>query len=886
MKILDLYIPGGPNYWSIKHKVVVLKLDLEQYEELPTNEIEGFHDRIQNKLPGLYQHFCSEDKPGGFFDRVKMGTWMGHVVEHIALELQSMAGMHCGFGKTRGAGEKGVYNVVFEFELERAGAYAAHAAVRIAEALCSGADYALEKDIEMLRKIAREDGLGPSTAVIIQAAANRGIPHLRLDNGSIVQLGYGSAQKRIKATITNQTSPIAVDLASDKHKTKQMLQFASVPVPQGMVIEDVNQLEEVVSSIGFPLVAKPFDGNHGNGVTLNIQNREQAKAAFDCAVTFSEKVIFEKYLTGHDYRLLVINYKLVAAAKRTPAMVVGDGISTVKELVEQENLNPCRGEDHENTLTRIRIDKATEALLQLQKLSADSVPAKGIDVVLKQTANLSTGGTSEDVTDVLHPEVVEIAERVARVIGLDICGIDVIAKDITRAIKKDEFAVIEVNAAPGFRMHTNPVIGKPRPVGEAVVDMLFPGEKNGHIPLIAITGTNGKTTTARIIAHIAATAGYSPGLTTTDGIYINGNMIEEGDCTGPVSSTKVLQDSSVDFAVLECARGGLLRAGLAFNQCDVGIVTNVAEDHLGLRSIDTVEDMALVKSIIAETVKPDGVAILNADNNHTYQMRSRVKCRVALFSTNPKSDRIIQHSREGGMTAVIKEGKIIVMNGSRIIFREKIQNIPLAYEGKAVYMIENIMAAVLGALAAGIQADIIGEALRSFMPTFEALPGRTNLIPFKDFSFILDYAHNFHSITALGKLVNSFPSVCKVGIITAVGDRRDIDIINIGKVSAGLFDQIIIRVDEDTRNRNEQEIINLLYTGILQVNEKIPVEVVKKESDAVNYAITNAVSGSIIVLFSENLKSSYHIIQEYKNREDELLKQELLMEKNINYNYQ
>jgi len=886
MKILDIHSLMGPNYWSINHKLINLRLDIGKYEELPTNEIEGFYERISTLLPGLYEHQCSEGKPGGFFERIKRGTWMGHVVEHIALEIQQLACMDSNYGKTRSTNEKGVYTLVFSYTEERAGIYAAHAAVRIAQALAEGRDYDLEADIVALKKIVAQDALGPSTSAIVNAAKARGIPVMRLDKGSLVQLGHGNAQHKIEASITDQTGNIAVDIACDKEKTKSTLRNASFPVPEGDIITDRKELFEVIQDMGFPLALKPHNGNQGKGVSLNLNSEAEVVAAFERAKSFSNEIIVEKYFEGMDFRLLVVNYQLVAAAKRTPAMITGDGISNIRELIIQTNLDPRRGDHHETILTKIKLDNHTEDYLKSQGMAIDHVPAKGQEIYLKRTANLSTGGTSEDVTDYVHPEIIAMAERVARTIGLDICGIDFICEDISLPLKEGKGVIIEVNAAPGLRMHTHPFKGKPRQVGEAIVDMLFHKNNNGRIPIVAITGTNGKTSTARLVAYIAETAGFTVGYTSTSGVYINGETIEEGDCTGPVSSAKVLRDPTVNFAVLECARGGMLRAGLGFDQCDVGIVTNVAEDHLDLKDIHTVEEMARVKAVIPELVKQDGMAILNEDNEHTYHMKDKLKCEVALFSIHPDSQRIKDHCKKGGIAAVFRNGEIVLLKGNTVIMSEKVENIPVAFGGKALFMVENIMAAMLAAYAQFININFIVKALRSFKPTFENIPGRMNYMEFQDFSFLLDYAHNFHGLSALGSFIKEHEATQKVGIVSAVGDRRDVDIFNMGKASAEVFDKIIIRIDEDTRGRNENEIIELMQSGIKSTGRNPSVEIITQESEAIRHAIFTAVTGSLIVLLSENIKQSYKLLKDIplKEKEEEIMMDEQSAdEQQLNY---
>jgi cyanophycin synthetase len=696
MKIIDIRAMRGPNYWSIRrHKLIVMKLDLEELEEKPTNHISGFLERLKAMFPSMYEHRCSEDKAGGFFNRVAEGTWMGHVIEHIALEIQTLAGMDCGFGRTRGTGETGVYNVVFAYMEEKVGIYAAKAAVRIATALIDGSEYDLENDIQTMREIREDERLGPSTGSIVEEAQARGIPWIRLNRHSLVMLGYGVNQKRIQATVTSQTGSIAVEIACDKEDTKNLLEASNIPVPRGRIVYDEEDLDRALDSIGYPVVIKPISGNHGRGATINVKSREEAVEALAVAKRVSRAVIVEKFITGLDHRVLIINYKFVAAAKRTPAMVTGDGKSTIQQLIDQVNSDPRRGYGHEKVLTAIKVDEATLNILEEKQLTLDSVLPAGHGLHLKATANLSTGGTSTDVTDLVHPHNVFLCERIARIIGLDICGIDIMTNDISIPLEETGGAVLEVNAAPGFRMHIAPTEGLPRNVAEPVIDMLYPPGAPFRIPIVSVTGTNGKTTTTRLIAHMAKTAGYKVGFTTTDGIYIQNQMVQKGDCTGPVSTEFVLKDPTVDFAVLECARGGILRAGLGFHTCDVGVVTNVAADHLGLRDINTIEEMARVKGVIPESVMPSGYAILNADDELVSGMARNVKCKVAYFSLNENNPLIKKHCNAGGLAAIAENGYVTIMKGNWKIRVDKIVNIPLTFSGKAIFMIQNILPAVL-----------------------------------------------------------------------------------------------------------------------------------------------------------------------------------------------
>ena len=721
----------GPNYWSIRrHKLIVMVLDLEDLEQKPTNTLDGFLERMQALLPGLYEHRCSEGEPGGFYKRVTEGTWMGHVVEHIALEIQTMAGMDVGFGRTRSYGETGVYHVVFDYLEEKVGVYAAKAAVRIAEALIEGTAYDLKDDVQEMRELREIQRLGPSTASIIDEAIARGIPWIRLNKYSLCQLGYGCNQVRVQATVTSKTSSIGVDIAGDKEDTKFLLDQAEIPVPKGEIIKTETGLREAVDYLKFPLVIKPIDGNHGRGVTTNITNWEQALEGFQMAKKISNAVIVEQYITGDDYRILLINYKLVAAAKRLPAQIVGDGVLSIDALIKKTNADPRRGYGHEKVLTYITIDDITLKLLELKGYTLDSVLAKGEVLVVKDTANLSTGGTSVDVTDIVHPHTVFMAERISRIVGLDICGIDFLTKDISKPVSEVGGAVIEVNAGPGFRMHLAPAEGLPRNVAAPVIDMLYPPGKNSRIPIVAVTGTNGKTTTTRLIAHMARMMGYTVGFTTTDGIYIQNHLMMQGDCSGPGSAEFVLKDPTVNFAVFETARGGILRAGLGFKNCNYAIVTNVAPDHLGLKGIHTMEQLAKVKGVVVESVLPDGYAILNADDDLVYAMRERINCKLALFSMDEDNPRIKKHMREHGIGAIYENGFITICKGEWKMRIVKAVNVPLTYGGRASFMIQNVLPAVLTAYFNGFELDDIKAALESFIPSPAQTPGRLNMFDF------------------------------------------------------------------------------------------------------------------------------------------------------------
>ncbi len=764
MKIVEIKVLRGPNYWSVRRpKLIQMKLDLEEMEEKPSNKIPGFKENIEKLLPGLYEHRCSEGVAGGFLSRVEEGTWLGHIIEHVALELQTIAGMDMGFGRTRTTGKQGEYFVVFDYMEEEAGVYAAKAAFNLVQSLINNSKYNLEEDVQKLREIRENTRLGPSTGSIVEEAEKRGIPFIRLNKQSLVQLGYGIHQKRIRATVAGTTSSIAVDIAGDKEETKNLLSAAEIPVPKGVIIYSDENIQSAIDEVGFPCVIKPIDGNHGKGATTNITTIEQAEKALEAARQYGRNVICEKYIEGFDFRILVINYKFICAALRTPAAVTGDGKNSIQFLIDETNKDERRGYGHEKVLTQIKIDGNTQKVLDDKGYTLQTIPAKEELVLLKSTANLSTGGTSTDVTEEVHPVNIFLAERIAKIIGLDICGIDIMAKDLKTPLNENGGAVLEVNAAPGFRMHVEPSEGIARNVAEPVIEMLYPNRANGRIPIIAITGTNGKTTTCRLTAHICKTSGYKVGFTTTDGVYIQNQMMMKGDCTGPKSAEFVLKDPTVDFAVLECARGGILRNGLAFSHCDIAIVTNVTADHMGLGGIQNLEQMAKVKAIVPETVFRHGYTILNADDDLVYGMRKGLDCNVALFSMDENNQRLKQHCSKGGLAAVFENGYVTIMKGTWKIRIEKVTEIPITFGGKATHNIMNTLPAVLACyLFKNIKVEDIRNALQSFIPSGTQTPGRLNLFQFKNFQFLADYAHNPAGLNLLCDFINKLDSTYKI----------------------------------------------------------------------------------------------------------------------------
>lgn len=868
MKIEKIQVLRGPNIWSItRKKLIQMRLDLEETEHFPTNKIDGFRERIEQLLPSLISHRCSEGCVGGFFKRVEMGTWMGHVIEHIALEIQTLAGMDVGFGRTRETKTPGVYNVVFNYREEQAGIFAAEEAVKIAEALMAATEYDIEKCIHHLKELRESERLGPSTGSIVEEAVSRRIPWIRLGKNSLVQLGYGINQQRFQATITGNTSSIAVDIACNKELTKKMLEDAAIPVPSGSLVVDEEGLESAIKKFGYPLVIKPLDGNHGKGASINVNDYETARIGLEHAQKYSKKVIVERYITGFDFRVLVINHKMVAAARRVPAHVVGDGELNIQALIDKENMDPRRGYGHENVLTEIDVDKDTNELLEKLNYSLETIPHKGEIVYLKSTANLSTGGTSIDVTDMIHPENVQMAERVSRIIGLDVCGIDIMAENLTQPLKESGGAILEVNAAPGFRMHLAPSEGLPRNVAAPVVDMLYPPGKEFRIPIIALTGTNGKTTTTRILAHIVKNNGKRVGFTTSDGIYIQNTLLQKGDTTGPQSAEFILKDPTVEFAVLETARGGILRSGLGFGTCDIGVLTNIKEDHLGISDIHNLKDLTRVKRVILDSVKKDGWCVLNADDEYSMRLVDDLKSKVALFSLDENNPHIKRFAKEGRITCVYEEGFVTIKKGEWKIRIERVKNIPITMEGKAKFMISNVLAASLAAYVYGFEIPNIALALTTFIPSAQLTPGRLNIFNFKNFKVMIDFAHNPAGYEAIEDFLKSVEANKKIGIISGVGDRRDGDIREIGKIAGRMFDHIIIRNEKHLRGRPEEEINGLIIEGIQEANRNISYECIPKEIDALKHAMSLAEEGTFITALSDVINNAIELVQEYQNKE-------------------
>lgn len=869
MKILERSVYVGPSHFA-HFPVIRLELDLGPLEAWPTMRLgDAFINALLDALPGLKEHGCSYGEPGGFVRRMTEdeGTWLGHVLEHVAIELQNIAGEEVTFGKTRETARPGVYDVVFEYEQEDVGNEAADVALHLLHSLLPPElrpDGATEPSAfgerrDAFIRYAQRRALGPSTASIVHAAEKRDIPWLRLNEQSLIQLGYGRNQQRIQATITGRTSHVAVELASDKEETNRILSRLGLPVPKQRLVQTAERAVAAAARIGYPVVTKPYNGNHGRGVSIALATPEDVTAGFLRAQEHSRSVIVESYITGHDHRMLVVNGELVAVSKREPGKVVGDGVHTIEELVVLVNSDPRRGIGHEKVLTQITLDDQASSLLAKLEYTPRTVPAEGEDVYLRLTANLSTGGTATDMTDVVHPDNAEMAVRAIQAIGLDIGGVDFLTPDITQSYKDIGGAVCEVNAAPGFRMHTAPSEGRPRDAAGKVIEMLFPKNAPSTIPIAAITGTNGKTTTARLLAHIHKLAGKRVGLTTTDGVYIDGQRTVEGDMTGPTSARIVLSDPAVEVAVLETARGGLLRAGMAMRHVDVGAVLNVQPDHLGQKGIETLAQLAEVKRTVVEIATD--TAVLNADDPLTLRMAAYTDAKHVCYVTmDPAHELVREHIRAGGRACAIEIG----VNGHMITIYDHGAHIPLLWthlipatlEGRATFNVQNAMFAAAMAFSMGVRLEDIRHGLRTFDTTFFQAPGRLNVYEQHAFKVLFDYGHNAHAVGALCQLVNRLDvKGRRICVLSAPGDRRDEDIHAIGAIAAAAtFDHYICRRDDGRRGRGEDEVPRMLVDALIAGG--IPakhVSMIVDEQQAIDAALRMADEGDLVLVFADAL---------------------------------
>ncbi len=880
MRILDRSVYVGPSLYA-RFPVIRLELDLGALEAWPTGKLGSqFVDTLALALPGLAEHGCSYREPGGFFRRMREGdgTWLGHVLEHVALELQNIAGEEVTFGKTRGSGAPGVYTVVYEYAQRDEGIAAGELALRLLSSLLPASlrpegsvpeGWSWPEARDQFIRFAQRRALGPSTAALVRAAESRGIPWLRLNDQSLVQLGHGKFQQRIQATVTGKTPHIAVELASDKEETNKILAGLGLPVPQQELVHSEREAVRAARRIGFPVVTKPYNGNHGRGISIRLTTDEEVAQGFVVAKEHSRSVIVETFLEGDDHRLLVVNGELVAATRRTPGHVVGDGVHTVSALIHTVNQDPRRGVGHEKVLTRLELDAQAHKMLDRAGLTLESVPDKDQIVYLRSTANLSTGGTATDVTDVIHPDNREMAERAVRAIGLDVGGVDFLSRNITESYRAIGGGICEVNAAPGFRMHVAPSEGTARDVAAPVIDMLFPAGVSARVPIAAITGTNGKTTTARMLAHLTKMAGFTPGLTTTDGVYIDGQRTVQGDMTGPVSARMVLADPQIDMAILETARGGLLRAGMGVNEVNVGAVLNVQPDHLGVKGIDTLEQLAELKRIVVEVATD--CAVLNADDPLVLKMSGHTEAKNICYVTmNPQHTLVREHIRAGGRACALEAG----VNGQMITLYDRSGHIPLLWthlipatlEGRATHNVQNAMFAAAMAFSLGIKLDAIRQGLRTFDSTFFQAPGRMNIFNEHPFKVLFDYGHNAHAVAALADLAQRLDVTGRrIVVLAGPGDRRDEDLVAIAQAVAGRFDHYICRRDDSLRDRAPDEVPRIQARALRAAGvPQSAISVIPDEQDAIASALSMGQPGDLLLVFADALVRSWKQITKFR----------------------
>ena len=879
MRILNRNVYVGPSQYA-KFPVIRLELDLGVLEQWPTAKLGGgFVDALVAALPGLAEHGCSYREPGGFLRRMREGegTWLGHVLEHVAIELQNVAGEDVTFGKTRSISDDrpGVYSVVYEYAQREEGIAAGELALKLLDSLlpaelrtATDDSWNWEDERDGFIRYAQRRALGPSTASLVKAAVDRGIPWLRLNEQSLVQLGHGKYQQRIQATVTGRTPHISVELASDKEETNKILGSLGLPVPRQELVTSQAEALRAARRLGGGVVLKPYNGNHGRGITINVSDEDEIRAGFEAAREHSRSVIVETYLAGDDHRLLVVNGELIAATKRTPGHVVGDGKQTVAELIDIVNSDPRRGVGHEKVLTKLKLDREAELMLERVGYTAESVPQVGEIVPLRSTANLSTGGTATDVTDIIHPDNRAMAERAVRAIGLDVGGVDFLSTNIAESYKSIGGGICEVNAAPGFRMHIAPSEGTPRDAAGPVIDMLFPAGAPSRVPIAAVTGTNGKTTTARMLAHIAKMAGYTPGLTTTDGVYIDGQRTVEGDMTGPVSARMVLADPQIDLAVLETARGGLLRSGMGVGEVDVGAVINVASDHLGLKGIDTLEQLAEIKRIVVEVARD--CAVLNADDPNVLKMSAYTDAKVICYVTmNPSHPLVREHIRAGGRACALEQG----VNGHMITLYDKGSHIPLMWthlipatlEGRALHNLQNAMVAASMAFSMGMKLDAIRHGLRTFDTTFFQAPGRMNVYNEHPFKVVMDYAHNAHAVGVMADLAQRLDASRRIVVVAGPGDRRDEDLREIANVVAGKFDHYVVRRDDSLRGRDGDEVPRIIAKALQAAGvDEAAISVIPDEQQAIDAALRMGQPGDLVLVFADALTRSWKQIIRFK----------------------
>ncbi len=836
----------GPNLWS-RHTALEAIISCDSNERL-IDSIAGFEDRLRARFPHLRLM-----RMGGHNEVISIA----HVVEHVVLGLQAQAGCPVTFSRTVQTIEDGIYQVVVEYSEESVGRLAFELAFELIDAAKNDQPFDLQDALTQLSVLDEDVRLGPSTGSIVQAAVQRGIPYRRMTEGSMVQFGWGSRQKRIQAAETSDTSAIAESIAQDKELTKELLHAAGVSVPLGKVVDNADDAWRAAQELGGAVVIKPLDGNQGKGVAVNIREEAQVRAAFAVAQNYGSDIIVERYLPGSDFRLLVVGNKLVAAARRDPPQVIGDGASSIKELVHEVNKDPLRGDGHATSLTKIRLDDIALATLAEQSLTVDSVPARGVRVILRNNANLSTGGSATDVTDDVHPDMAASAVAAAQMVGLDICGVDVVCEAVYKPLEDQGGGIVEVNAAPGLRMHLNPSYGKSRPVGEAIVESMFPLGEDGRIPVVAVAGTNGKTTTVRLIAHLLKQEGNRVGMTSTDGVYIDDHRIDTGDCSGPKSARNVLTHPDVDAAVFETARGGVLREGLGFDRCQVAVVTNIGEgDHLGLSFIHTVEDLAVVKRVIVQNVATTGMAVLNAADPMVVKMAKACSGGITYFAKDPHNPTISTHRAQGKRVVYVQDDAIVAAQGIKVVERFKLSAIPLTDEGRLGFQIENAMASIAAAWALDIAWEKIHLGLGTFVSDAKTVPGRFNMFKHNGATVIADYGHNPDAIRALVNATNSIPANQRYVVISGAGDRRDEDIRQQTRILGEAFDSVVLYQDQCQRGREDGEVLELLRQGLDGAKKTKNIEEIRGEFLAIDTALNKLQPNDLCLILIDQVEES------------------------------
>ncbi|GAB6099757.1 cyanophycin synthetase [Halanaerocella petrolearia] len=845
MRIINLKSISGPNLYTYQ-SVIKLVVDLEDYAEVDSAQLSGFNDNLIDLLPGLKEHYCSLGKPGGFIKRLREGTYLGHVIEHIALELLVIAGQDVYYGKTRDDKSEGIYEVVFEYQNKATALLAAKKAVNLVSNLVKEEEVNRDKLVTELREKERYSALGPSTAAIAKAAKEEGIPVTRLGTtNSLVQLGYGKYSRMIEATIGESTSCVGVDISCNKDQTRKLLQDMGLPTPRGKVVKTLEEVIRFQSQLDKPVITKPINGNQGKGVSLNLSTPIELKEGIDKAQEYSRSILVEEYISGNDYRLLVVGDEVVAAAKRVPAYIVGDGEQTIEELIVELNQDPRRGIGHEKPLTKVQINRSLKANLSIIGYDLSSIPVEGERVYLQQTANLSTGGTAVDCTEKVHPMNKKLAIRAAKTIGLNIAGVDLITSDISQPLS-EEGAIIEVNAAPGIRMHHYPSQGQSRDVAQKIVEFLNPA----RIPIISVTGTNGKTTTVRMIASILSEAGIKVGQAVTGGIQIGDEVILEGDTTGPLSAQTVLRHQEVEAAVLETARGGILRSGLGYDWSDIGIITNITADHLGQDGVETVEELADIKSLVIERTRKNGYAILNADDPQVVDLAERSNAQGVIYCSLEENLVVQRHCEESKPATYVKEGNLVLFDGEDELPVMAIDRLPAAQSGRAKHILENALFAIAAGFAYGIPTFIIRTALQRFGAKVTDNPGRLNVITNSQFTTIIDYGHNPAGYQATLSFAQELVEGELIGVIGVPGNRKNSLIEETGKVAGSYLDQVIIKEDSKLKGREKGEVAQLLKRGVLETGlEEVTVELDEKE--AFKTGLGQAKEGDVVVVFYE-----------------------------------